>query len=233
MLGRMTDHLPFVIKADREGFLLIVNGEIPLPDLLGALRTKLEESKAFFQNSRMILDLRRRTFDPDEIHAVRTLLEQAAGVELAEVRLGSSNGAFFRWAGAVLGVKVSLEGERERAVAAPQELPSGVEPPLVVRQTCRSGTRIESPAELVILGDVNPGAEIIATGDIVVFGTLRGVAHAGAEGDRSAKIWALHIEPQQLRIADVVALPPRGRKPKPKRYEVAEVKGDLIQVVSY
>lgn len=231
----MTDELPFVIKADREGFLLIVNGKTPLPHVLEALRTKLEESKAFFQKSKMILDLHQRPFDPEEVGAVRALMEQAAGVELAEVRVSCEDGAFSRWAAGLLGVKIRLGTERDKDTGASdsQANPHDASPPLVVRQTCRSGTRIESPAELVILGDVNPGAEIIASGDIVVFGTLRGVAHAGAQGDREARIWALHIEPQQLRIADLVALPPRGRKPKPKRYEVAEVKGDLIQVVSY
>ena len=72
--------------------------------------------------------------------------------------------------------------------------------------------RIVSPSDCVVLGDVNPGAEIIAEGDVVVFGALRGLAHAGAGGERTARIWALSIEPNQIRIADLVAVPPRGVK---------------------
>jgi septum site-determining protein MinC len=60
----------------------------------------------------------------------------------------------------------------------------------------------------VIIGDVNPGAEVVATGDIVVFGRLRGVAHAGAEGDTSAEIIALDLRPIQLRISGYI-----GRSP--------------------
>lgn len=104
--------------------------------------------------------------------------------------------------------------------------------PMIVRSTCRSGTRIESSADCVVLGDVNPGAEVIAVGDIIVFGSLRGVAHAGATGNYSARIWALSIEPNQLRIADLVALPPRGNKPTPKRFEIAEIQNNMIQVIT-
>ena len=75
--------------------------------------------------------------------------------------------------------------------------------------------RIVSPSDCVVLGDVNPGAEIIAEGDVVVFGALRGLAHAGAGGERTARIWALSIEPNQIRIADLVAVPPQGAKPAP------------------
>ena len=89
-----------------------------------------------------------------------------------------------------------------------------------------------SEADCVILGDVNPGAEVIAVGDIIIFGNLRGVAHAGAAGDRSARIWALSIEPNQIRIADIVAVPPRGNKPTPRRFEIAEIQDNRIEVIT-
>jgi len=103
---------------------------------------------------------------------------------------------------------------------------------MIVRGTCRSGTLVESQSDCIVLGDVNPGAEVIAVGDIIVFGRLRGVAHAGATGNRSACIWAISIEPSQLRIADLVALPPRGDKPVPKRFEMAEIQDNMIQVIT-
>jgi septum site-determining protein MinC len=104
---------------------------------------------------------------------------------------------------------------------------------VVVRSTCRSGTRIESPADCIVLGDVNPGAEVIAIGDVIIFGLLKGIAHAGATGNRSARIWALSIEPAQIRIADLVALPPQSSKATRKRYEVAEVQEGMIEVLTY
>jgi septum site-determining protein MinC len=61
---------------------------------------------------------------------------------------------------------------------------------------------------VIILGDINPGGMVIADGDILVWGRLRGVAHAGAGGNRECLIMALQMEPTQLRIADAVARAP-------------------------
>jgi len=240
MLKRLPHQPTFQIKADRDGFLLILSGGFPLDDILDDLRKKVIESRGFFQKARMILDLRERVFNVDEVQVIRTLLEDVGGIELHEIRLGENLHSFLTWASGLLGIAVSVPAVNHAAGPSHREAnPTSMgdkdlqNAPLVVRQTCRSGTRIESPAELIILGDVNPGAEILAARDIIVFGTLRGVAHAGIYGDRSAKIWGLHIEPQQLRIADVVAVPPRERTAKPKRYEVAEVQGDRIQVTRF
>jgi septum site-determining protein MinC len=68
---------------------------------------------------------------------------------------------------------------------------------------------------VVVIGDVNPGAEVIAGGSVVVWGRLRGSVHAGAEGDSAAVVCALEMDPIQVRISDKV-LPSGKRKPKPQ-----------------
>lgn len=73
------------------------------------------------------------------------------------------------------------------------------------RGTLRGGQSLANVGHIVVVGDINPGAELVAGGDIVVFGALRGVAHAGAQGDRSARVYALVLEPTQLRIATTIA----------------------------
>ena len=93
----------------------------------------------------------------------------------------------------------------------------------VVNQTLRAGSRIESPGTVVVLGDVNSGAEIIAAGDIIVVGKLRGLAHAGANGQEEAAIWAMSLNPKQLRIANYVAQAPEGSESStPERARVVE-----------
>ncbi len=77
--------------------------------------------------------------------------------------------------------------------------------PLYVKMTVRSGTEIRHAGSIVIFGDVNAGGEIIADGDILVWGKLKGVAHAGAKGNSQAVIMALHMEATQLRIGDFIA----------------------------
>jgi septum site-determining protein MinC len=216
--------LPIQIKADRDGFLLAPDPAAPISAIIEHIEKRLGESHDFFHGSKMALDLRERPFRADEILALRQTLEEKANVKLAEVRVGENRSFIFEWVSQQLGVDLKEAKEALATVPKPR--------PVIVRTTCRSGARVESPAECVILGDVNPGAEVLADGDIVIFGSLRGMAHAGASGDRSAKIWALSIEPNQIRIADLVAVPPRGSKPVPKRFEIAEIREERIQVIT-
>ena len=100
---------------------------------------------------------------------------------------------------------------------------------LFVERTLRSGASVQFDGHVVVLGDVNPGGEIIATGNIAVLGSLRGVAHAGATGERKASVSAYHLAPTQLRIADLVTRGPAdeadGRGP-----EIARIKEDQLIV---
>lgn len=77
--------------------------------------------------------------------------------------------------------------------------------PLYVTMTVRSGTEIRHPGSVIVFGDINAGGEAIADGDILVWGKLKGKAHAGASGNAQAVIMALHLEATQLRIADFIA----------------------------
>jgi septum site-determining protein MinC len=81
----------------------------------------------------------------------------------------------------------------------------GEETALFLNRTLRSGTRIEFAGHVVVFGDVNPGAEIIAEGNVLIWGRLRGMVHAGSKGNKQAVICALDLSPTQLRIADEVA----------------------------
>lgn len=80
--------------------------------------------------------------------------------------------------------------------------------PLYVQMTVRSGIEIRHPGTVVVLGDVNPGGTIIADGDVMVWGILRGVAQAGAAGNSNCLVMALRMEPTQIRIGDAVARSP-------------------------
>ncbi len=84
-----------------------------------------------------------------------------------------------------------------------QDLPTSY-----IKRTIRSGQSISSDGNILIIGDVNPGAEIIAKGDITVWGILSGIAHAGSDGNKFARIRALKLNPVQIRIGDVFARRP-------------------------
>ncbi len=84
---------------------------------------------------------------------------------------------------------------------------------LVHRGTLRSGDHLQAEGTVLLLGDVNPGARISAGGHVLVWGRLRGIAHAGCSGNSDARIVALQLRPLQLRIAAAVARGPEGLPP--------------------
>ena len=81
-------------------------------------------------------------------------------------------------------------------------------PTLYLRKTIRSGQSISSDGNIIVIGDVNPGAEVIAKGDITVWGILGGIAHAGSDGNNYARIRALKLNPVQIRIGEIFARRP-------------------------
>ena len=101
--------------------------------------------------------------------------------------------------------------------------------PLYLQNTVRSGVEVRHPGTVVVFGDLNPGGIIIAAGDIFIWGRLRGIAHAGAQGNRQSRILALKMEPTQLRIADVVARAPKA-PPKSFEPEIAYVASEGIRL---
>ena len=95
--------------------------------------------------------------------------------------------------------------------------------------TLRSGDHLQSDRDVLLYGDVNPGARISAAGHVLVWGRLRGIAHAGRDGDPSARIIALQLRPLQLRIGDVVARGPEDQ-PQEGLVEQARLEGGEIVI---
>ena len=100
---------------------------------------------------------------------------------------------------------------------------------LIVEKTLRGGQKIVTEHSVVVFGDVNPGAEIIAGGDIIVFGACRGIAHAGAYGNRQATIKADRLLASQLRIADVISRSP-DQLNDPEQPETARIVAGIVTI---
>ncbi len=116
-------------------------------------------------------------------------------------------------AAAALGLPTTWPPDAPAEAPAPD--PGQVRPGLLVhRGTLRSGDHLQAEGSVLLLGDLNPGARISAGGHVLVWGRLRGVAHAGRRGDTSARIVALQLRPLQLRIAGAVARGPEERPPE-------------------
>ncbi|NDJ18291.1 septum site-determining protein MinC [Myxacorys almedinensis] len=136
---------------------------------------------------------------------------QAIADELSDLQLQLRWVYTSRRQTAVVAATAGYSVEQQTAaapIAKPTTAAPSMEEPLYVQMTLRSGTEIRHNGTVVVLGDLNPGSSVIAAGDILVWGRLRGVAHAGCKGDSRCLILALQLEPTQIRIADFVARAP-------------------------
>lgn len=191
------------IKGMAEGILISL-GEGDLAERLEKLEKLLHNRADFFRGGRVALEVGERDLAASEIEKLKTLLGR---YEVTLWALVSKNNGT-RAAARELGLEVMLRPE----VKFESSLRQGVEPGILVRRTLRSGQVIRHPGHVIIIGDVNPGAEIVAGGDVVVWGRLRGVVHAGALGDESAVVCALDLSPLQLRIGPYIARSPEERR---------------------
>jgi septum site-determining protein MinC len=88
-----------------------------------------------------------------------------------------------------------------------------------IGRTLRSGTRVEFAGNVIVVGDVNPGAEVVAEGNVIVWGRVRGLVHAGAGGDASAFVCGLDLSAAQIRVGGVAAVPSeRSGEVRPVKY---------------
>ena len=100
----------------------------------------------------------------------------------------------------------------------------------MIYRSLRSGQKYRSEGNMVVLGDINPGAEVIAGGNILVMGALKGIAHAGAYGDESAVIAAYRLNPIQLRIANHITRPPDGENIVVNTPELAKIRAGKVVI---
>ncbi|MCX7837956.1 MAG: septum site-determining protein MinC [Anaerolineae bacterium] len=213
-------------KGTREG-LVITLGEGAWREVLNDLMTQLSRpgAQSFFQGARVFLETGARALDVTQIEELIALLAQYR-MTLVAVSEPSSQEAFNRVRTSLLAppeVMLAEETVPSQSVARDETYA------LLVHRTVRSGQTYQYAGTIVVIGDVNPGAQLVAEGDVIVWGKLRGVVHAGAAGNDNAMVAALVLAPTQLRIGHLIA-----RAPEQKRTlyfpEVARVRDGRIIV---
>jgi septum site-determining protein MinC len=186
------------------------------------LFAQVDSQPSFFQGARLALDVASQVLKVNELVDLRDQLSER-GISLWAV---ISESPTTENTAQLLGLatRISKPRPEENRQFSVEDL--GEETALFLNRTLRSGTRIEFAGHVVVLGDVNPGAEIVAEGNVMIWGRLRGTVHAGSKGNRKALVCALDLSPMQLRIAGEVSgalkLKPGGQ-PRPER---ALINGD-------
>jgi septum site-determining protein MinC len=219
------------LKGEGGRLLLLLPPETDVPsaptwtDVWQQLKHRLIAGERFWQpHTPVHLISRDRLLDGRQLQTIADALTEA---QLLLKRVYTS-----RRQTAVAAAMAGFSVEQQLPVAhfnPPPEEGKALAEPLYLQSTLRSGIEIRHPGTVVVLGDTNPGSSIIADGDVLVWGALRGVAQAGAAGNASCLIMALRLEPTQIRIADFVARAPKA--PDQYQPEVAYVSSGGIRII--
>ncbi len=185
------------IKGLRDGLLVSLD-DAPWDEQLAALMSQVDSQPSFFQGARVALDVSSQVLHVNDLVDLRDKLSERGIFLWAVISESPTTEQTSQLLG--LATRISKPRPEEARTFAVEDL--GEETALFLNRTLRSGTRIVFAGHVVVLGDVNPGAEIVAEGNVIIWGRLRGMVHAGSKGDREAVICALDFSPMQLRIAD-------------------------------
>ncbi|HLI49804.1 MAG TPA: septum site-determining protein MinC [Chthonomonas sp.] len=212
-------------------FLLTVPADLEWEEALAQIEARLEEAKPSMsvRGVQITIEFGVRQVSYEPLHDLVALLRDRYGVLVVAV---VSTDMHTQEAARRLALGVYLIAPGAPLSAEANEDATGNNA-LYYAGTVRSGQRLTHHAHLIVAGDVNPGAEVIAGGDIVVLGTLRGLAHAGCYGNEEARIVAGNMRPQQLRIAGQIARAPEEdtrAATASRRPEVARIVDGIIQV---
>lgn len=190
------------------------------PSLLDSLNQQAD----FFHGARLALNVASIDLKIEEL---RTLRDELSNRDITLWAIYSTSTITLTSA-SELGMVNSLPSD---AAEIPGETSFDTELPgedaKLLQRTLRSGQCIHYPGHVVVLGDVNPGSEIVAGGNVIVWGRLRGTVHAGANGDTGVMVCALDLTPTQLRIGSLIAVSP-GRRKKVKPEIVRIQDGQLV-----
>ncbi|MBN3939994.1 MAG: septum site-determining protein MinC [Nostoc sp.] len=230
---RVNDNSQVQLKS-KEGRLLLIlpsesqvsASELTWSDIWQQIRQRLSAGERFRVSNTPV-----HLMAQDRLVDARQLQELAEALSEVQLRLISVSTS--RRQTAIAAVTSGYSVEQLQPVTSLSSEPTATAIPqedaLYLEMTVRSGVEIRHPGTVILLGDLNPGGIVIADGDIIIWGRLRGIAHAGAGGNSECLIMALQMEPTQLRIADAVARAPE-KPPMQFSPEVAHITPQGIRI---
>jgi septum site-determining protein MinC len=262
MLVMEKSAIPVQIKGQKDGLWILLDDTIPVDEVFEALEHKLSSSNNFFAGADVTLHAGSRTFSEKERTRLQDILETRYELHIADIQedvplpasiptpeelvntptgeatetqtpLHDVDDDIMKALDETFWIPVRQRHLREEP-DSDEHFYEGDGSTLYFRGTVRSGQSLEYPGNIVILGDVNPGAYVIASGDIIVMGRLNGVVHAGAEGEERAVIIGVIFSPSQLRIAQYIGRPPdessQGKSVPRGQTEKASIKDESIVI---
>ena len=218
---------------------MVTMGQGEFSDQLAGLASRINEQKQFFQGALVTVDVGPRVLDETSLVNLQSIFdnnEMELRVVLSEASATQETARRLKLGTRMPGSGTELVGGQQTVspdLDEPHPAPPAEMDGLLIRGALRSGRVVTCPGHVTVIGDVNPGAEIIAGGDVVVWGKLRGLVHAGAYGDRDAIVCALELTPTQLRISDLITVSPPGPRDSRPVPEMASIRDGQITAESW
>ena len=195
------------IQLKKDKIVIKLNEEAEQIEIVQALQKKLPELKKLYKDEKTPILVEGKVLKNREINEIQELIKSKIDVEI-DFDMPKSLGLH----------SIKKTFDREIAISETK----------FHRGSLLSGQKIESEGSIVIIGDVNSGAEVMASDNIIVLGALRGLAHAGAKGNKQAIIAAGLVDTVQIRIANVVKEIDRDEEPMHKQACVSIVDDKIV-----
>lgn len=177
-----------VIKSSKHGMVVVLDDGISFDELKDAVKEKFSGASRFFDKANMAVSFEGRRLTEEQEKEILNIISEVSDINIVcVIDSDEFKDSLF---------KRAVE-EKLNAIAA--------QTGQFYKGTLRSGQILESESSIIILGDVNPGGKVIAKGNVVVLGTLKGNIYAGADGNEDAFVVAIDMDPMQIKIGDVIA----------------------------
>jgi septum site-determining protein MinC len=225
--GAVHKNAAFPIKGFREG-LLITLGDGDWEKVSEMLYEQIKDRAEFFQGAKIAIDVGERSLHAAEVSKLRDKLADHDVSLFALLSKSSATDAVAETLGLSTRKSVLKVSDND----LPRALYNG-ESALMIRKTLRSGTSVKYAGHVIVDGDVNPGAEIRASGSIYVWGKLRGNAFAGIDGSQEEIIAALEIESPNLSIANIFYQEQKIKIKIKRKAEKAYLEGNTIKIIDW
>lgn len=211
-------------KGTVNGLTIILRSDVDFEEVVKNLRFKIETAGKFFKGAKLAVKYKGRKLNDDERTALLDILIKESGAEILSFNEDTEDPS----AKAINSTPAPERNNQLKKYMFFKGIDEGMTK--FYRGTVRSGQLVSFNGNVVILGDVNPGGVVEATGNVIIMGLLRGIVHAGSDGNKEAIIAAMGLHPTQLRIGDIITRSPDEKVESEFIPELAYVKDDKVYI---
>ncbi|MCH5252141.1 MAG: septum site-determining protein MinC [Lachnospiraceae bacterium] len=204
---------PVVIKGNKSGIRIVLDHKLSFEDLLTEVKNKFSASSDFLGNAQVAVSFEGRELSEEEEAVLLQCISEHSNLDVVCI----------------------IDNDKKREEYFSKTLNEHLtqlnsNTGQFFKGNLRSGQVMEFETSIVILGDINVGAQVVSTGNVVVLGNLYGTVYAGASGKENAFVVALKMNPIQIRIGDVIARASDEKTDPPKEPQIAYLENGAIYV---